>query len=745
MDPKFRVELLSQTPNPQQVVYAAMRQDYSEKFIFDTLDSLPDDQKSGELIVKHLLQGNRGHYGCYSSDTEVLTDSGWKLWPEISNQDKLLAVDINSNTAKFEVPSQLQAFDFDENDKMYSVESAFLNIKVTGDHRMVVSSRTHDGTFSKFYFKTADEIERKPVRYLLNTCLDASERKIPSVMPLGIDPLTAFKVAGFFFGDGLRSNNISPVCIRFRLRRPRKIAYLLSLGLPTSEMKGDRYVIRHESLASWIHKFFSSPTGKIVPNWLIHLPQDMVASFWDGLKNSDGTRIKEKAWAYDSCEKQALGIIQATAHINGFSANLLLNHKNSGDNHLNHRECWRLAISEKSTYRVECSQKGRSPGITESRVDYSGKVYCATVSTGALMVRRNGKPVILGNCLEHPQLVLNFGYFPHSVMQQVRTHRNVSFDVQCLAGDTAVSIYSPATGLDTTWTMEKLYLMWLFGDLSDQNMVRRMNVKCLDEETGRFTVNHIKEVIRTGINPIYRLRLADGKQIDCTENHRLLTDKGWLTLADIEVGSSLMVAERSRTYASATPRRPHHGIGDRAQSAQVVSIDFLGVEPTYDLEMEDPHHNFVANDIVVHNSFRYTGDRIVQVAQGKADIEDVFYLRPVGAYNNRQGKKYEYTAEQRQQDLEWCLKAASLYSERVEQGLAEEHARGLIPFDVRQHWVMSGNARAIMHLLDIRGKFDVQPETRVMTEMMFEKFKLWMPEVAAWYEKNRWRKGTLAP
>jgi thymidylate synthase (FAD) len=144
-------------------------------------------------------------------------------------------------------------------------------------------------------------------------------------------------------------------------------------------------------------------------------------------------------------------------------------------------------------------------------------------------------------------------------------------------------------------------------------------------------------------------------------------------------------------------------------------------------------------------SFRYTGKRISEVAEGKKDLEDVFYLRPVGSYSDRQGKKYEYTLEQRQEDLEWCLMGCKRYAERIHQGLAEEHARGLIPFDVRQHWVMSGNARAIMHLLDIRGKFDVQPETRVMTELMFEKFKLWMPEVAAWYEKTRWRKGTLAP
>lgn len=32
--------------------------------------------------------------------------------------------------------------------------------------------------------------------------------------------------------------------------------------------------------------------------------------------------------------------------------------------------------------------------------------------------------------LEHPQLVISAGYFPHEVMQQLRTHRITSFDVQ---------------------------------------------------------------------------------------------------------------------------------------------------------------------------------------------------------------------------------------------------------------------------------------------------------------------------
>ena len=39
-------------------------------------------------------------------------------------------------------------------------------------------------------------------------------------------------------------------------------------------------------------------------------------------------------------------------------------------------------------------------------------------------------------------------------------------------------------------------------------------------------------------------------------------------------------------------------------------------------------------------SFRYTGKQFVEVIEGKKDIEDVFYLRPVDHYTNRQGKKY---------------------------------------------------------------------------------------------------------
>lgn len=144
-------------------------------------------------------------------------------------------------------------------------------------------------------------------------------------------------------------------------------------------------------------------------------------------------------------------------------------------------------------------------------------------------------------------------------------------------------------------------------------------------------------------------------------------------------------------------------------------------------------------------SFRYTGKRIIDVIEGTRALEEVFYLRPLGIYTDRQGKSYEYTEELRQQDLDWCLAACKRYQERISQGFSEEHARGLIPFDVRQHWVMSANTRSLMHLLDLRWKADAQLEAQQLCELVWVHFKTWVPAIADWYESNRLKKARLAP
>lgn len=144
-------------------------------------------------------------------------------------------------------------------------------------------------------------------------------------------------------------------------------------------------------------------------------------------------------------------------------------------------------------------------------------------------------------------------------------------------------------------------------------------------------------------------------------------------------------------------------------------------------------------------SLRYTSQRICDAASGARSIDEVFYLRPVGEYSDRQGKRYAYTKEMRRIDLARCFDAAAHYAHQLRQGMAEEQARGLIPFDVRQHFVVSFTLRALLHFLDLRAKADAQQEIRWLCDLMWPHLQAWAPEVAGWYERTRLGKGRLAP
>jgi len=396
--------------------------------------------------------------------------------------------------------------------------------------------------------------------------------------------------------------------------------------------------------------------------------------------------------------------------------------------------------------------------------------------------------------LEHCQIVLGCGYFPHSVMQQARTHRvGISFDVQCLSSDVVITFVNidGESSKKLKKTIGELYDLWHHGEQAIRerkikgrndeppgfyrrdckNRIKKMRVRSLNEENNTFTYNHIEDIVFNGFNPVYQVTLADGKQLKCTQNHKILTPYGWRILAQLGVGSEVLVNgqplknadhilevsqhpelafDQTNLEVLCSPCHTRHHKQDRknplcAHPVKIVSIEYIGIEPTYDLVMAAPHHNFVANGVVVHNSYRYTSGKVLAIAEGKGNIEDAFYLRPVGNYSDRQGKKYYYSPEQRQQDLNWCLEAAKRYKIDLDNGMSEEHARGKVPFDYRQHFVVSFTLRALLHFLDLRFKKDAQLEIQKLCDLIWPHTQEWVPEIAKWYEQTRLGKARLAP
>lgn len=76
------------------------------------------------------------------------------------------------------------------------------------------------------------------------------------------------------------------------------------------------------------------------------------------------------------------------------------------------------------------------------------------------------------------------------------------------------------------------------------------------------------------------------------------------------------------------------------------------------------------------------------------------------------------------------------YQRLMDQGVPQEEARKVLPMGTKVNIVMSGNARAWMHLLNIRGKANVQGEARRLAEGIFEEMKEWMPFTFRYYDEN---------
>ena len=183
--------------------------------------------------------------------------------------------------------------------------------------------------------------------------------------------------------------------------------------------------------------------------------------------------------------------------------------------------------------------------------------------------------------------------------------------------------------------------------------------------------------------------------------------------------------------------RGHYGPLEHAQI--ILNVGFF---PHSVMQQARTHRVGVSFDV---QSMRYTSERIIDAAEGRRELEEVFYLRPVGVYSDRQGGRYGYTGEQRAIDLQLCRTAAERYRDLIAAGVAEEQARGILPFDYRQHFIVSFSLRALLHFLDLRAKLDAQQEIRELCDLIWPHLQAWTPQFADWYEKSRLHKARLAP
>ncbi len=155
---------------------------------------------------------------------------------------------------------------------------------------------------------------------------------------------------------------------------------------------------------------------------------------------------------------------------------------------------------------------------------------------------------------------------------------------------------------------------------------------------------------------------------------------------------------------------------NKTAGSKFVALDSdperVAEEETYDIEMEGPHHNFVADGVVVHNSYNEWSGRY-----SRMDAE--FYVPDF--VRTQVGKPGAYTFEPvsdetreaaRREIEENAARAFDAYERMLAQGVAKEVARAVLPLSTYTKYYWSCNPRSLMHFCGLRNHEAAQFEIR---------------------------------
>ncbi|MGH7723802.1 MAG: FAD-dependent thymidylate synthase [Candidatus Eiseniibacteriota bacterium] len=185
--------------------------------------------------------------------------------------------------------------------------------------------------------------------------------------------------------------------------------------------------------------------------------------------------------------------------------------------------------------------------------------------------------------------------------------------------------------------------------------------------------------------------------------------------------------------------------------SSVVKIEYLGEQETYDLEVEGPDHNFVANGFIVHNSVNEYSARY-------SVLDKEFYLPDANVLAsqtsaNRQGRGDAVSPARAVQILEILKRDAEVTYAHYEdmlggpaatettgeqreagatedvEGIARELARINLSVGFYTQWYWKIDLHNLLRFISLRADAHAQYEIRVYAEALASLVQRWVPDV----------------
>lgn len=336
-----------------------------------------------QLFHKNIIYGH-----CFSSDTEIMTRSGWKLFSDTSIGEEVAT--INHITLNSEWNKINQKFEYGNYDKLIEFKKRSHNFCVTEDHSII---RKYDkrGKWEKvkakslfdknFIIPTASKnnnpeypITDDELRIMAWIITEGNIEKIGNCRVVRIAQSDKPKVS---------HNRIIDICNRLGLKNSCKKRYSAGETNHGQHRNFDAYRI-YINRCDLLDKILDLIPDKKLQMWMLDLSSRQFKILFKELMLGDGALLKDGNYQYVSKYKIEADILQALCTMNNIRASVL-----KRINRIKKTTIYSIAINLKNYTYVK---KGDARYIKNDK-----PVYCVSVDNGTLLVRRGGKAMYCGN------------------------------------------------------------------------------------------------------------------------------------------------------------------------------------------------------------------------------------------------------------------------------------------------------------------------------------------------------------
>ena len=340
---------------------------------------------------------------CYSDDTYVLTDSGWKLFKDVDDGDKIMSLNPDTFHVEWVDFTDRQVYGYDG--KMIKFHNRSLDCLVTPDHNMIYIGKSTN----KIQSCSAFEYRMGKGAFYRGCIYSSNDIQSINIGSTSIDFDSFCEFMGYWLSDGstIRKSQIVISQQDGESAKEHIVGCIHKMGF-TPHVSFDKISLYNRDLCQYL-KNFGKCIDKYVPKCIKNASKRQIKIFLDAFIKCDGYIKKPKAFIGNRggyCKGSEERMYFTTSHQMASDIGELILKYGKRPSYRKISNKGREIRFKNGIYKQnydsyiisECSSL-TSTVFSKSVVEYKGFVYDLTLKKNHIMlVMRNGKCFWGSNC-----------------------------------------------------------------------------------------------------------------------------------------------------------------------------------------------------------------------------------------------------------------------------------------------------------------------------------------------------------